>query len=109
MVYQFAMSQGPWPQNLKLAMKYVNEADRPHQQLAVLLGTHCIVCSVFLCLECKEVDKTFGRHVTPHLYENCVEVFIVVYAAVTEFTVGAVEWGITERELNLVSMFYNMW
>jgi hypothetical protein len=58
--------------------------------------------------ECNEVDKTFGRHVTPHLYENCVEVFSVVYAAVTEFTFGHVEWGITEMELSLGETWYNM-
>jgi hypothetical protein len=90
-------------------MKYLKEAERPHQQLAVLLATHCIVCSIFLCLECKEVGKTFGRHGTPHLYENCVEVFSVVYAAVTEFAFGAVEEGMMESELNLDGMFYNMW
>jgi hypothetical protein len=90
-------------------MKYLNEAERPHQQLAVLLGTHCIVCHIFLCLECKEVDKTFGRHVTPHLYENCAEVFSVVYAAVTEFAFGAAEEGMMESELNLDGMFCNMW
>ena len=64
-------------ENVDTAVKYLNEAEKPHQQLTVLLGTR-IVCSIFLCLECKEVDKTFGRRVTPHLYENCVEVFSVV-------------------------------
>jgi len=49
-----------------------------HKQVAVLLGTLYIVCCIFLCLECKEVDKTYVAHVTPLLYENCVVLFIVV-------------------------------
>ena len=65
-------------ETVDIPLRYLNVAERPHQQLAVLHGTHCIVCSVFLCLEYKEVDKIFGRHVTPHLYKNCVEVFSVV-------------------------------
>jgi hypothetical protein len=65
-------------ETVDMAVKYLHVADRPHQQLAVLLGTHCIVCSIFLCLECKEVDKTFRRHVTPLAYENCVVLFIAV-------------------------------
>jgi hypothetical protein len=34
-------------ENIDIAMKYLNEAERPHQQLAVLLGTHCIVLVFF--------------------------------------------------------------
>jgi hypothetical protein len=61
---------------LDTAVRYLQQTERPYLQLAVLLGTICIVCSSFVCLELKEVDKTFGAHVTPH--ENCVVVFSVV-------------------------------
>jgi hypothetical protein len=40
-----------------IAVRYLNEAERPHQQLAVLLGPPCILCSIFVCIERKEVDK----------------------------------------------------
>jgi len=55
----------------------LNEAGGPHQHMAVLLGTHCVVCT-FLRLECEEVDKIFGERVTAHLYKNCVSLFIVI-------------------------------
>jgi hypothetical protein len=63
---------------LGLAVTYLQEAERPHQQVAGLLDTLCIVCSSFVCLEIKEVDIMFGAHVTPHLYVDCVVLFIVV-------------------------------
>jgi hypothetical protein len=28
------------------------------------------------CLGCKEVDKATGGHVTAHVYENCVVLFV---------------------------------
>jgi hypothetical protein len=63
---------------LDIAMRYLNEAERPHQQLAVLLDTHCIVFGIFLCMELKEDYKTFGVLVIPHLSENCVALFSVL-------------------------------
>jgi hypothetical protein len=63
---------------LDIAVRYLNEAERPCQQLAVLLGTHCIVCIIFLCLELKEDYKTFGVLVVPHLSENFVTLFSVL-------------------------------
>ena len=53
-------------------------ASPPHWQVAASLGTHCIVCCIFLCVECKTVDRTFGAHVTPDLYENFILLFTVV-------------------------------
>jgi hypothetical protein len=50
----------------------------PLEQLAVLLGTQCIACDIFLSLECKDFDKIFGGHTIPHLYENCVVLFSAV-------------------------------
>jgi len=61
---------------LDIAMRYLNEAERPHQQLAVLLGTQCIVCSIFLCLELKEDYKAFGILVITHLSEYCVALYL---------------------------------
>ena len=46
--------------------------------MAVLLGTHYIVCCTFVCLECEEVDKIFGERVTAHSYKNCVVLLIVI-------------------------------
>ena len=63
---------------LDTAVRYLNEAERPHEQLAVLLGTHCVVCSVLLCLELKEDYKTFGVLVIPNQSENYVVLFIVL-------------------------------
>jgi len=60
---------------LDIAMRYQNEVERPHQQLAVLLDAQCLVCSIFLCLKLKEDYKTFGVLVIPHLSENCVALF----------------------------------
>jgi hypothetical protein len=82
---------------LDIAMSYLNEAERPHQQLAVLLGTHCIVFSIFLCMELKEDYKTFGVLVIPHLSENCVALF-----SVTEFVFGPVDRGMAESEPSAV-------
>jgi hypothetical protein len=77
----------------------------PHQQLAVLLGTNCIVGSVFVCVECKEVDEAFGGHVTLHLYENCVALFNVVLCSCYRICLGAVERGMTECEPSLGEMY----
>jgi len=77
----------------------------PHQQLAVLLGTNCTVCSIFVCLECKEVDETYGGHVTPYLYENCVAVFSVVLRSCYRICLGDVERGMTECEPSLGEMY----
>jgi hypothetical protein len=90
---------------LDIAMRYLNEAERLHQQLAVLLGTQCIVCSIFLCLELKEDYKTFGVLVIPHLSEYCGALFSVLYAAVTEFVFGPVDRGMTESELSIVIIY----
>jgi len=57
-------------------------------------------------LECKVVDTSFGAHVTPHLYKNCVVLFSVVYADVTEFVFGPADWGITEGEPTRGDMWY---
>ena len=76
----------------------------PHQQLEVLLGTNCIVCSIFVCLECKEVDETLGGRVTPHLSENCVALFSVVLCSCYRICLGAVERGMTECEPSLGEM-----
>jgi hypothetical protein len=65
---------------LDIAVRYVTEAERPSTPLTMTVwpGTSCIVCCIFLCLEFKEADKTFGAHVTPRLYENRVALFNIV-------------------------------
>jgi len=76
----------------------------PHQQLAVLFGTNCTVCSIFVILECKEVDETFGGHVTPHLCENCVALFSVLCICY-RICLGAVKRGMTVCEPSLGEMY----
>jgi hypothetical protein len=66
--------------------------------VAVLLGTACIVCCIFLCLELKEDDKTFGSLITPHLYGNYVALFSGVLCNWYRICFGSVEWGVTESE-----------
>jgi len=83
----------------------------PHQQLAVLLGKNCIVCSIFVCLECKEVRKLMrhlGGHVTAHLNENCVALFSIVLCSCYRICLGAVERGMTECEPSLGEMYDDM-
>jgi tryptophan synthase beta subunit len=46
-VHHVAVAMATAVEALDLAVIYMNEAKRPHQQLAVLLGTLCIVC-IFL-------------------------------------------------------------
>ena len=61
--------------------KYVTETERPpspsltNGSIAWHQGS---VCCIFLCLECKEADKAFRGHVTPHLCEHCIVQFSVV-------------------------------
>ena len=77
--------------------------------MAVLLGTFCILCCIFLCLECEEVDKTFMAHVTPHMYMKIVlYCSLLFYAAVTEFVFGPAETGVIEREPSIGDMWYNI-
>jgi len=80
----------------------------PHQQLAVLLGTACIVCSIFVCLECKEVDEASGGQVTAQLCENCVAVSNVVLCSCYRICLGAVERGMTECEPSLGETYDDM-
>jgi len=47
-VHHVAVAMATAVEALDLAVRYLNEAERPHQQLAVLLGTLCIVCSIFV-------------------------------------------------------------
>jgi hypothetical protein len=63
--------------------------------MAVSSVTHCIVCCSFLCLECEEVNKTFGGHLTAHLYENCVMLFMWFCVAVIEFVFGVLDRRVT--------------
>jgi hypothetical protein len=49
-----------------------------------------------ICLQCKEVDKTFGGHVTAYLYENCVVQFMWFCVAVIEFVFGVFERRVTD-------------
>jgi len=66
----------------------------------------------FSVFGCKEVDKTFGGHVTAHLYENCVGLFVWFCVAAIEFVFGVLERRVTESEPILVGMRYNklvMW
>jgi len=77
-VYHIAVAMATAGEALNITVRDRNETERPHEQLAVLLGTQCIVCNIFLCLECKEIDKTFGGDTIPHLYENCVVLFSAV-------------------------------
>ena len=68
-----------------------------------------IFCSIFLCLEFKVVDKTFGILVIP-LYENYVVLFSVLLCICCRICLfGPVERAITESELSLGNMWYNMW
>jgi hypothetical protein len=63
-------------------------------------------------LECEEVDKTFGGHLTAHLYENCVVLFMWFCVAVIEFVFGVLDRRVTEGECILDDMCYNkalMW
>jgi hypothetical protein len=87
-------------------VRNLNEAETPHEQLAVLLGTQCKVCDIFLCLECKDFDKTFGGHIIPHLYENCVVLFSVVLCSCYRICLF-VERGMMESEPTLGGMCYN--
>jgi hypothetical protein len=59
------------------------------------------------CLGCKEVDKTYGGHVTAHLYENCVVLFVWFCVAVIEFVFGVLERGVMDSEPSLVGICYN--
>jgi len=67
-------------ESLDRAVRYLTEVERTTAPLdvSVLLGTLCIVCCIFLCLECKIVDKRFQANVTPYLSVNCVVLFCVV-------------------------------
>jgi hypothetical protein len=56
-VHYVAVAMATAVEAVDIAVRYLNEAERPHQQLAVLLGSPCIVCSIFVCIEHKEVDK----------------------------------------------------
>jgi len=47
------------------------------------------------------------KFLTPHLYKNCVVMFIVV-AAVIGFTFGVLEGRITESEPSVYGMCCNM-
>jgi hypothetical protein len=78
---------------LDIAVRHMTETERT-KQVSVLLGTLCIVCCIFLCLECKIVDKQFWAHVTPCLYGNCVVLFCVVLCNNYRICVG--ERGMTE-------------
>jgi hypothetical protein len=51
------------------------------------------------CLGCKKGDKTFGGHVTAHLYENYVVLFSVICVAVLEFV-----FDVLEQKVNPVSV-----
>ena len=39
---------------------------------------HTLHSCIFLCLELKKADITFGVLITPHLYGNCVALFTAV-------------------------------
>jgi hypothetical protein len=56
------------------------------------------------CLGCKEVDKAIGGHITAHVYENCVVMFVWFCVAVIEFVFGVLERRVTESEPSLVGM-----
>jgi len=92
-VYRIAVAVATTVEAVNTIVRYLNEAERSHQQLAALLGTQWIVCDIFLCLKCKEVCKTSGGHIIAHLCKYCDVLF---YAAVTEFAFGVVERGMTE-------------
>jgi hypothetical protein len=77
----------------------------PNQQVAVLLGKNCIVCTIFVCLDCEEVDEIFGGNVTPHQYENCVALFSVVLCTCYRICLGTIERGMTESEPSLGEMY----
>jgi hypothetical protein len=77
-VYHIALAVATAVEALNIIIGYLNEAERPHKQLAALLGTQSVVCDIFLCFKCKEVFKTFGGHTIPHLYENCFVFFTAV-------------------------------
>jgi len=77
-VYHIAVAMATAVEALNITVRNLNETERPHEQLLVLLGTQCIICDIFLCLECKEIDKTCGGDTIPHLYENCVVFFSAV-------------------------------
>jgi len=47
-VHHVAVAMATAVEALDLAVRYLNEAKRPHQQLATLLGTLCIVCSIIV-------------------------------------------------------------
>jgi hypothetical protein len=46
-------------QNLEV-IKNIRNRLSPPPQMAALLGTHCTVCCISLCLDCKESDNHFG-------------------------------------------------
>ena len=69
-MYCVAVAVATAVEALYIEMRYLCVPRRPHHQMAASCGTHCIVCCTFLCLECKEDDKTFGGHLTAHSYEN---------------------------------------
>jgi hypothetical protein len=54
-------------------------------------------------VECREVDETFGGHVTP-ISENCVGLFIVVLCSCYRICLGAEERGMAEFEPSLGEM-----
>jgi len=63
---------------LDIAVRYLTEAERTTAPLTSGSIT-CIVCCIYLCLECQIVDKTFGEHITQLLDGNCVVQFCVVF------------------------------
>ena len=64
-----------------------------------------IFCSIFLCLEFKVVDKTFGVLVIP-LYENYVVLFSVLLCICCRICLfGPVERAMTESEPSLGNMW----
>ena len=66
----------------------------------------------FSVFGCKKDDKTFGGHLTAHLYENCFVLFVWFCVAVIEFAFGVLERRVTEGERTLGGVCYNkvvMW
>lgn len=68
---------------------------------------HIALFVVLFCLECKEVNKIFGGHVTAHLYKNCVVLFMWFCVAVMEFVFGVLEREVREGEHTLGGVCYN--
>jgi hypothetical protein len=75
-VYHVAVAVATAVETLDIEMKNICVCQRGHNSKWQCHVAHIAECVVLLGVGCKEVDKTFGGHLTAYLYENCVLLFM---------------------------------